>query len=119
MVSSGGENLEIYNIPIQFRRAVKFVYVCKPPTSLTNPSTPIKVHSVISYGYKHNYDAAYLVGTEVGSDTMRAERELYLRREEILWVEVLVVGGGWEGGARRGTVSRSAVTKQVEWVKCA
>ena len=36
----------------------------------------------------------YFVGTEVGSDTMRAERELYLRREETLRDEVTVVGGG-------------------------
>ena len=46
------------------------------------------------YRYHSLLACVYFVGTEVGSDTMRAERELYLRREETLRDEVTVVGGG-------------------------
>ena len=50
--------------------------------------------SVSCYRYYSLLVCVYFVGTEVGSDTMRAERELYLRREETLRDEVTVVGGG-------------------------
>lgn len=53
MVSSGGENLEIYNITNNYGVLQELSTSCKPLTSLTNPSTPIKIYNVISYGYKH------------------------------------------------------------------
>ena len=57
------------------------------------------------------FSESYLVGTEVGSDTMRADLELrndVILRDDTLR-EVVPGGGGWEGGEGRGTVSRKAV----------
>ena len=51
------------------------------------------------------------MGTEVGSKTMRADREqrcVVSLREDTLR-EAVAGGGGWEGGDGRGLGSRKAV----------